>query len=63
MSEIGDDIMNTDKWIICYYSPYTYRLITLEYSYLDSALQMINKLLDTYGYNLKYKMFKGCEWL
>ena len=64
MSEIGDDVMSTDiKWIICYYSPVTHRLLTLKYEYLESALKMINKLLDTYGYDLDYKMFKGDEWL
>lgn len=64
MSEIGDDVMSTDiKWIICYYSPYTNRLITLKYESVDNALDMVFELLKTYGYDLEYRMFKGVEWL
>ena len=63
MSEIGDDMMNNDKWIICYYSKDTHRLITLAYDYLESALEMLNKIIETYGYDVEYHMFKGKEWL
>ena len=56
-------MMNNDKWIICYYSKDTHRLITLAYDYLESALEMINKIIDTYGYDVEYRMFKGKEWL
>ena len=51
------------KWILCYYSPITNRLITLEYDELHLALKMIDTLLETYGYNVNYKLFKGEEWL
>ena len=55
--------MSTDKWIICYYDKESNNLITTEYEFLETALKMIDTLLDTYGYDFKYKMFKGCEWL
>ena len=61
MSEIGDDMMNNDKWIICYYSKYTHRLITLAYDYLESALEMLDKIIDIYDDDVEYHMFKGKE--
>ena len=54
--------MKDIKWILCYYSPITNRLITLEYDELQLALITINTLLDSYGAKIDYKIFKGEEW-
>lgn len=63
MSEIGDDMMNNDNWIVVYASPDTNDLVMLSYYDLMNAIRMMDQIRKTYGYDLDLKLIKGEIWL
>ena len=55
--------MEDDKWIVCYYSDVSDRLMTYEFKDLESALKIIKQIIKAYGDDVKYKIFRGKELL